>query len=99
MLEGVQIERPAGDPGDVADADGDPQQLLDEQTRAAFTALARRGIDDGVLRPDLGVDTLYELIIGTAFYAIQVQHRTDTADLIDQLHALALQGAMRRDTT
>ncbi len=91
--------------GILADRARDPalhirtQQLLDEQTRAAFTALARRGIDDGVLRPDLGVDTLYELIIGTAFYAIQVQHRTDTADLIDQLHALALQGAMRRDTT
>lgn len=91
--------------GILADRARDPalhirtQQLLDEQTRAAFTTLARRGIDAGVLRPDLEIDTLYQLIIGTAFYAIQIEHRTDTADLIEELCALALRGATRRDNT
>lgn len=89
--------------GILADRARDPalhirtQQLLDEQTRAAFTTLARRGIDAGVLRPDLEIETLYQLIIGTAFYAIQIEHRTDTTDLIEELCSLVLQGAVRRD--
>ncbi len=89
--------------GILADRARDPelhirtQQLLDEQTRAAFTTLAERGIDTGALRPDLEIDTLYELLIGTAFYAVQVQHRTDTTTLIDQLSNLVLQSALRRE--
>ncbi|MFN8101610.1 MAG: TetR/AcrR family transcriptional regulator [Mycobacterium sp.] len=89
--------------GILADRARDPelhirtQQLLDEQTRAAFTELARRGIERGVFRPDLEIGTLYELVIGTAFYAVQVQHRTDTADLVGQLCALVLHAAKRKD--
>jgi len=90
--------------GILADRARDPelhirtQQLLDEQTRSAFTELARRGIEAGAFRPDLEIDTLYELLIGTAFYAVQVQHRTDTADLVGQLCSLVLHGAKRKDT-
>lgn len=89
--------------GILADRARDPelhirtQQLLDEQTRSAFTELARRGIEAGAFRPDLEIDTLYELLIGTAFYAVQVQHRTDTADLVGQLCSLVLHGAKRKD--
>jgi len=89
--------------GILADRARDPelhirtQQLLDEQTRAAFTALARRGIDEGALRADLEIGTLYELLIGTAFFAVQVQRRTDTADLVEELCSLVLRGAVRRD--
>ena len=89
--------------GILADRARDPelqirtQQLLDEQTRGAFTALARRGIDAGALRADLEIGTLYELLIGSAFFAVQVQHRTDTTDLIEELCSLILQGATRRD--
>ena len=50
-----------------------------------------------MLRPDLEIETLYQLIIGTAFYAIQIEHRTDTTDLIEELCSLVLQGAVRRD--
>lgn len=50
-----------------------------------------------MFRPDLEIGTLYELVIGTAFYAVQVQHRTDTADLVGQLCALVLHAAKRKD--
>lgn len=89
--------------GILADRRRDPQlsirtqQLLDEQTRQAFTELANRGIAGNVLRADLEVDTLYELLIGTTFYAMQVQHRTDTYALVDQLCALVMHGAQREE--
>lgn len=85
--------------GVLADRRRDPQlyirtqQLLDEQIRRDFIDIAHRGIADGVLRDDLEIDTLYELLIGTTLYAVQVQHRTDTHSLVDQLCSLVLRGA------
>lgn len=89
--------------GILADRRRDPelhirtQQLLDQQTRCNFAELARRGIENGLLRGDLEIDTLYELVIGTAFYAIAVQHRTDTDTLADELCSLVLRAARRKD--
>jgi AcrR family transcriptional regulator len=90
--------------GVLADRRRDPQlhirtqQLLDEQTRHAFTDIARRGIAEGVLRDDLEIDTLYDLLVGSTFYAVQVQHRTDIEVLVDQLCSLVLRGATRKES-
>jgi len=89
--------------GILADRRRDPQlhirtqQLLDEQTHQAFAQLTRAGIADGSLRPDLDIDTFYDVLIGTTFYAVQVQQNQPHQALADQLCALALQGA-RKDT-
>jgi AcrR family transcriptional regulator len=89
--------------GILADRARDPalhirtQQLLDQQTQNAFGALARRGIADGQLRADLEVDLLYETLIGTTFYAVQVQHRDDVDTIVGQLCSLVLRGAERKD--
>jgi len=74
------------------------QQLLDEQTRLAFAALAERGIADGILRTDLEIDTLFRVIIGTTFYTVQVGNAGDDIDtLVAQLCSLVLRGARRED--
>lgn len=72
------------------------QQLLDQQTLTAFAALARSGIDAGVLRADLDITTLYELLVGTTFYAALVQQHDDVAGLVDNLCSLVLLGARER---
>ena len=73
------------------------QQLLDQQTLGAFGALVQRGIADGQLRADLEVGLLYELLIGTTFYAVHVQHRDDVETIVDQLCSLVLRGAERKE--
>jgi AcrR family transcriptional regulator len=69
------------------------QQLLDQQTLAAFTALAQTGIDAGQLRADLNITMLYELLVGTTFYAVLVQQHDNVTDLVESLFALVLTGA------
>ncbi len=76
------------------------QQLLDQQTLTAFGALVQSGIDQGQLRPDLEVTALYELVLGTTFYAVQVQQRTSPKDItktIEDLCSLVIQGARREE--
>lgn len=95
--------------GILAERNRDPalhirtQQLLDEQTVSGFAALVRRGIEQGVVRPDVDVDMLYHLLISTTFYAVVVQQHSatnDLEDLVDRLCSLALQGAKtERPTT
>jgi len=78
------------------------QQLLTERTFTAFAGLAASGIEQGILRPDLEVQELCEMLIGTTFYAVQVQYRTDSADfddLANKLCSLVLRGAMKKGTT
>jgi AcrR family transcriptional regulator len=73
------------------------QQMLDQQTLSAFTALAQTGIDAGRLRPDLDVTMLYELLVGTTFYSVLVQQNDDVAALVESLCSLVLQGALREE--
>lgn len=71
------------------------QQLLDESTRARFRTLVQAGIDEGVARPDLDIDTLYDLLIGTTFYGTQVLGRghSDADDFVDRLCSLVMRGS------
>jgi AcrR family transcriptional regulator len=89
--------------GILADRHRDPalfirtQQLLDEQTQHKFAALVATGIEQGAVRRDVDVAMLYELLIGTSFYTVQVQHCDDVADVAERLCALVMQGAGVRD--
>jgi AcrR family transcriptional regulator len=69
------------------------QQMLDQQTLSTFTALAHTGIAAGRLRADLDITMLYELLVGTTFYAVLVQQHDDVAGLVESLCSLALQGS------
>lgn len=88
--------------GILADRHRDPalsirtQQLLDEDTRSRFAALVRSGIDQGVVARDVDVDMLWQLLVGTSLYAVQVQLFEDVDDLAGRLCALAMQGASTR---
>ena len=88
--------------GILADRHRDPalsirtQQLLDEHTRNRFATLVRSGIDQGVVAPDVDVDMLWQLLVGTSLYAVQVQLLEDVDDLARRLCALAMQGASTR---
>jgi AcrR family transcriptional regulator len=72
------------------------QRLLDEDTRNKFATLVRSGIDQGAVAPDVDVDMLWQLLVGTAFYAVAVQHLDDVDDLGHRLCALAMRGAATR---
>jgi AcrR family transcriptional regulator len=85
--------------GILADRHRDPalfirtQQLLDEQTQHKFAELVRAGIEQGAVQPDVDIQMLYELLIGTSFYTVQVQQNDDVDDVVDRLCALVMQGA------
>ncbi|CAN5410129.1 TetR/AcrR family transcriptional regulator [soil metagenome] len=70
------------------------QQLLDQQTLAAFGALVHSGIDAGRLRADLDITMLYELLVGTTFYAVLVQQHDDVDALVESLCSLVLRGSL-----
>jgi AcrR family transcriptional regulator len=69
------------------------QQLLDERTRQAFYALVQNGIDQDAVRADIDVEMLYQLLVGTAFYATQVDQCEDVEELTDRMCTLVMQGA------
>jgi AcrR family transcriptional regulator len=85
--------------GILGDRNRDPdlhirtQQLLDERTLAEFGSLVRSGAEQGVVRADVDVDMLYQVLIGTAFYAAQVQQHGDIDDLAERLCSLIIRGA------
>jgi AcrR family transcriptional regulator len=85
--------------GILADRHRDPalsirtQQLLDEHTQNRFATLVRSGIDQGAVTRDVDVAMLWQLLVGTSLYAVQVQLLEDVDDLADRLCALAMQGA------
>lgn len=68
------------------------QQALGERTRNAFAALVDSGIRQGAVRADVDVDMLYHLLIGTAFYAVQVEPQGDLETFAKRLCALVIQG-------
>jgi AcrR family transcriptional regulator len=72
------------------------QQLLDERTLTEFAALVRNGVDQGLVRRDVDVDMLYQVLVGTAFYAAQVQQHDDVDALAERLCAMVLRGVGRR---
>lgn len=69
------------------------QQLLDERTRRAFRSLVDCGITQGAVRADADTDMLYQLLIGTAFYATQVEQYDDIDEFAKRLCSLVIQGA------
>lgn len=71
------------------------QQLLDARTRTAFRSLVRSGIAQGAVRADTDVDMLYQILIGTAFYAAQVEPREDLENFAERLCALVIQGTRK----
>lgn len=73
------------------------QQLLDERMLTEFGALVRSGVDQGLVRPDVDVDMLYQVLVGTAFYAAQVQQHEDVDVLAERLCALVIRGAGKRE--
>ena len=85
--------------GILADRHGDPalsirtQKILDEATQTKFAALVRAGVEQGVVRPEVDVQMLYELLLGTSFYTVQVQQRDDVDDVVHRVCALVMQGA------
>ncbi|BBY26038.1 TetR/AcrR family transcriptional regulator [Mycolicibacterium sediminis] len=88
--------------GILADRHRDPalsirtQQLLDEDTRRRFGVIVESGIDQGVVAPHVDVDMLWDVLVGTALYAVQVQRRDDVTDVAERLCALATKGAAIR---
>lgn len=69
------------------------RQVLDEQDRAGFGALMRSGVEQGLVRPDLDVEMLYDLLVGTTFYSAQVLRRNDIDHTVERLCSLIIQGA------
>lgn len=89
--------------GILADRHRDPelfirtQQLLDVQTRTAFSELVRAGIDEGVIDEDVDVEIAYQALVGTSFYISQVLSPDAVGDVADRLCALLLQGTRRKE--
>ncbi|WP_264005250.1 TetR/AcrR family transcriptional regulator [Mycolicibacterium sphagni] len=73
------------------------QQLLDDRIRAELGALVRDGAEQGVVRPDIDTDTLFNVLVGTTFYGALVDGRDDTDRLVDTLCSLVMQGAQARE--
>lgn len=72
------------------------QQLLDDTTRGQFRALVEAGVAAGTARPDVDGDALYDVLIGSTFYGVQVLgHRADD-DFVDRICSVVLQGAAPR---
>lgn len=72
------------------------QQLLDERTLTEFRTLVRSGVGQGLVRRDVDVDMLYQVLVGTAFYSAQVQQHQDADSLAERLCALVIRGAGKR---
>jgi AcrR family transcriptional regulator len=63
------------------------QQLLDDRIRA----------EQGLVRPDVDTDTLFNVLVGTTFYGALVDGRDGTDQLVDKLCSLVMQGAQARE--
>ena len=72
------------------------QQLLDERILTEFGSLVRTGVEQSLVRPDVDVDMLYQVLVGTAFYAAQVQQHGDVNTLAERLCSLVIRGAGKR---
>jgi AcrR family transcriptional regulator len=71
------------------------QQLLDERTLTEFGTLVRNGIQQGLVRADVDVEMLYQMLVGTAFYTAQVQQHRNVQDLdtlAERLCSMVIQG-------
>jgi AcrR family transcriptional regulator len=76
------------------------QQLLDEATQARFTALVRDGIEQAVVAADMDADSLYDTVIGSAFYAVYVRDLTEVTDIeafVTHLCSLVTQDATAKE--
>jgi AcrR family transcriptional regulator len=72
------------------------QQLLDERILTEFGELVRSGVEQSLVRADVDVDMLYQVLVGTAFYAAQVQQQDEINDLAERLCSLVIRGAGKR---
>jgi hypothetical protein len=50
-------------------------------------------VEHGRVRPDVDVDMVYQIVIGTAFYTAHMQPDMDAQDTADRLCSLLIQGA------
>jgi AcrR family transcriptional regulator len=73
------------------------QQLLDDRIRGELAALVRAGAEQGIVRPDIDTDTLFNVLVGTTFYGALVDGRDDTDRLVDKICSLVMQGAQARE--
>lgn len=68
------------------------QQLLDDSTRAEFLTLVDGGVAAGVFRSDVDGDMLYDVLIGSTFYGVQVLGRRADCDFVDRICSVLLRG-------
>lgn len=84
--------------GILADRQRDPelhirtQRLLDEMIRGELAALVRAGAEAGVVRAGVDTDTLFNTVVGTAFYSTLVDSRAGCQHLADTLCSLMMRG-------
>ena len=71
------------------------QRLLDDRVRAELAELIGTAAQQGVVRPDVDADLLFDTLVGTAFYGALVDGRADT-EQADRLCALVLWGVQDR---
>ncbi|KUI28598.1 TetR/AcrR family transcriptional regulator [Mycobacterium sp. GA-2829] len=64
------------------------QQLLDKATQAAFTELVHDGVRQGAVPADVDPEFLYDTVVGSAFYAVQVRGVTDFDAFVTNLCTL-----------
>lgn len=68
------------------------QRLLDDMIRAELAALVHAGAEQGLVRAGVDTDTLFNTVVGTAFYSTLVDGRGDSERLADTLCSLILRG-------
>ena len=68
------------------------QQLLDDMIRAELAALVCAGAEQGIVRADVDTDTLFNTLVGAAFYTALVDGRDTSDQLADKLSALVMRG-------
>lgn len=98
-LFGSEVAR-AGIPGLMAETHSDPElreRLVTEQLDPFTTALEQllsRARADGLVRPDIDVDSVVDLIAGAAIFALGIRGADDQVERATQMGALLLDGLL-----
>ncbi len=87
--------------GILADRQRDPelnirtQRLLDDMIRGELATLVHSGAEAGVVRAGVDIDTLFNTLVGTAFYSTLVDGRGGSEHLADTLCSLVMRGVQK----
>lgn len=98
-LFGTEVAR-AGVPGLMAETRADPElreRLVTEQLDPFTTTLGRlldRAREDGLVRPEIDVDTVVDLMAGAAIFALGIRGADDQVERATQRAALLLCGLL-----